>query len=448
MRILHYALGFPPYRTGGLTKYCMDLLLIQKEQGHEVGMLWPGQINFYNNKTSVRQTKYSDGILSFELINPLPVALDEGIKNISAFMKKGDIELYKNFLKTYNPEVVHIHTLMGLHKEFLLAAKDLRIKTVFTTHDYYGLCPKVTLFQNGSTCDDDNGCLNCVNCNKNALSLKKIMIMQSPFYRVLKNSYIIKYLRHRHRREFFNEAIDSNQETKESISKTENYASGYKNLRSYYVSMYELIDMIHFNSTIAQRIYSRYLKPRNSQVINISHKEITDNRKKKKFNGKLKITFLAPTKPFKGFNVLKEALDELWEKGYRDFELNLFSLTNNVSHYMNIQDGYMYEELESIFDNTDILVAPSVWYETFGFTVLEALSYGVPVIVSENVGAKDLLNDNFGYIISGSKESLIKIILDIINNRDQLKKMNKFIYDRFELITMDELNKSILDIYK
>ena len=24
MRILHYALGFPPYRSGGLTKWCDD----------------------------------------------------------------------------------------------------------------------------------------------------------------------------------------------------------------------------------------------------------------------------------------------------------------------------------------------------------------------------------------------------------------------------------------
>ena len=38
MRILHYALGFPPWRTGGLTKYCVDLMLTQKEQGYEVAL--------------------------------------------------------------------------------------------------------------------------------------------------------------------------------------------------------------------------------------------------------------------------------------------------------------------------------------------------------------------------------------------------------------------------
>ena len=33
MKILHYSLGFPPYRSGGLTKFSMDLM---REQIREV----------------------------------------------------------------------------------------------------------------------------------------------------------------------------------------------------------------------------------------------------------------------------------------------------------------------------------------------------------------------------------------------------------------------------
>ena len=136
----------------------------------------------------------------------------------------------------------------------------------------------------------------------------------------------------------------------------------------------------------------------------------------------MKITYLAPAKPFKGFDILKAALDELWEEGHRNFELNIFSLTNKVSPYMNMQDGYKYEELERIFDWTDILIAPSVCYETFGFTVLEALSYGVPVLVSENVGAKDIIN-NEG--VRFSVEDDLKTILEnLIEDRRQLKIIN------------------------
>ena len=39
----------------------------------------------------------------------------------------------------------------------------------------------------------------------------------------------------------------------------------------------------------------------------------------------------------------------------------------------------------------DVFVQPSI-DEGFGMTVFEALSFGLPVVVTENVGANDLLN--------------------------------------------------------
>lgn len=145
MKILHYALGFPPYRTGGLTKYCTDLMLTQAEQGHEVALLWPGQISMIKKQTEIHKEKSWNGIESFEIINPLPVSLDEGILDVEAYTKKTDEAVYLEFLQDYAPDAIHIHTLMGLHKEFIHATNELGIRTVFTTHDYFGLCPKVFL---------------------------------------------------------------------------------------------------------------------------------------------------------------------------------------------------------------------------------------------------------------------------------------------------------------
>ena len=52
MRILHYALGFPPYRSGGLTKWCVDLMVQQAKEGHEVAMLWPGKMGIATKKAA------------------------------------------------------------------------------------------------------------------------------------------------------------------------------------------------------------------------------------------------------------------------------------------------------------------------------------------------------------------------------------------------------------
>ena len=70
MIILHYFLGFPPYRTGGLTKYAFDLMLSLKEKGHDVLALWPGEIKSYKSNPRIKKRKSISGIDNYEIINP------------------------------------------------------------------------------------------------------------------------------------------------------------------------------------------------------------------------------------------------------------------------------------------------------------------------------------------------------------------------------------------
>ena len=46
MRILHYSLGLPPYRSGGLTKYCTDLMIEQAKSDNQILLMFPGHMNF------------------------------------------------------------------------------------------------------------------------------------------------------------------------------------------------------------------------------------------------------------------------------------------------------------------------------------------------------------------------------------------------------------------
>ena len=428
MRILHYFLGFPPYRTGGLTKCSYDIMTSQKNQGDIVFALWPGKMNLFNKKVKIIYRGMFDGIESYELINPLPVPLDEGVKDVDLFMEKCDSAIYEKFLKKLRPDVIHIHTLMGLHKEFILVANKKKVKTVFTSHDYYGICPKVTLYHNKGVCDNKD-CKDCVYCNLNALSIKQIMLIQSPLYRVLKDSAIIKKLRKQHRNEFFSE--DDQPEILMSD-----------------VDMLQNIDLIHFNSTVAESVYCRYLKPKNSVVLSISHKDISDKRDTPhKGDSILRLTCLAPAKPFKGFNIMKQALDELWEEGKRDFILNIFNQVPQLSPYMRISTGqFDYSLLKSIMEESDVLLAPSVWYETFGYTVLEALSFGVPVVVTDHVGAKDIVGDGGVVIPSGSVEALKRTIKSLTPS--YLEKLRENIRNNIKIKTWEMFLKEIKDIYK
>lgn len=73
-------------------------------------------------------------------------------------------------------------------------------------------------------------------------------------------------------------------------------------------------------------------------------------------------------------------------------------------------------------EESDVVITPSVWYETFGYTVLEALSYGVPVIISDHVGAKDIIPEDGGIVFYNDQE-----LKNTINSlaMTRLKEMNR-----------------------
>ena len=441
MRILHYSLGFPPYRSGGLTKFCMDLMIQQIDEGHEVALLWPGRMGFLfrANKVINRgcETYRDHSIRSFEIINPLPVSYDEGIADYESFTREGDISAYMQLFESYRPDVIHIHTLMGLHISFLKAARNKSIRTVFTTHDFFPICPKVTMFRDGDVCADVVDCSFCGDCNSKSLSLNKIRILQSPLYRTMKDSALVKTLRKRHRTQFY--------EDQSYITVKSGFVCrcDYKKLRQHYSDMLNLMDCIHFNSSLTREIYERYFGRLEGSVVAISHYDISDHRKRKMFDDEcIKMRYLGPYNGAKGFFRLRDTLDKLWQTK-KNFRLDVHFDCLGKTEYMKINDRYDYSELESIFDDTDVLIVPSVWYETFGYTVLEALSYGVPVVVTDRVGAKEIMHSGAGIVVNVSDENSL---YDSLNGLDaaKLRSCNESIIANQRIITMSEVSDIII----
>ena len=452
MKILHYSLGFPPYRSGGMTKYVIDLMEEQIKQGHHVSLLWPSTIKIINKKSYIKHSKGSSSIESYELINPLPVPLLNGIEEVDDYIQKCDITIYRNFLENLQPEVIHIHTLMGIHKEFFEVAKELKIKIIYTSHDYFGICPKVNLLYNDVPCNNNEECLKCSECNKSAFSKSKIIILQSSIYRKFKTTKFVKKLKEKYKKSISSQKEklkDGNLMKLESVSKDNKDNEKYIELRKYYLNMFNMVDTFHFNSSLAKDIYFKYINVKDYKIISILHKDIKDNRINKEFKEKLKITYLGPTKAYKGFYLLKKVLDSLYSEGFCELELNIYYSTCDVSKYMNVYDGYNYSELKEIFKKTDLLVAPSIWYETFGFVVIEAYSFGVPVVLTKNVGAKDIIENNkTGIIIGENVNDLKSVIKDLYINRYKLKDMNKeIVKDRNVKLNYENHVKDIVNLY-
>lgn len=442
MKILHYSLGFPPYSRGGLTKYAIDLMEEQVRQGHWAGLLWPGEISDYGNP-QIKERKDIKGIKSYELKNPEYLPQIYGIKDFEKFQIKTDKKIYIDFLKKINPDVIHIHTLMGMHIAFLDAAQELGIKTVYTTHDFFGICPKSTLYFNGKSCEWNKECSGCSVCCENALGIRKMQILQSRIYRNLKNTKIVEKIRKSQKEKVFalEDVYRNADENDKLISKK------YQMLRSGYMEYFDRITTIHFNSSYMKEVFSHYMDVNKGIVCNITHKEIKENfykYNKKLEKGHLAITYMGPIAEYKGYFTLKKALDKLYAEGRKEFTLTIYHEIENPESYMNVKPPYKYEYLDKVMNNADLIVVPHD--VSYGFIVLEALSYGVPVLVTKEVGAKDLIEPGkTGIVCDYSSDSIYEEIKKLLDNPNDIEVMKASVKKEFRVNTIDKHTRELID---
>ncbi len=143
-----------------------------------------------------------------------------------------------------------------------------------------------------------------------------------------------------------------------------------------------------------------------------ANKNIEEIKKKLNLHHKKIILFVGRKCPDKGPMVLIKAVKSIVKK-YPDilciligpdffFGSELVSYTNflkNAIKKYELEKNFMLkgyvndEELDFYFTIADIFVCPSVWNEPFGVVLLEALSYGKPVIASQVGGIPEIIID-------------------------------------------------------
>lgn len=139
----------------------------------------------------------------------------------------------------------------------------------------------------------------------------------------------------------------------------------------------------------------------------------------------------------KGFYYLIEAMNLLRNENIKlDLRtiipnyLNLNQLPKNINL---IENHLSNNELQNLYNKADLIVLPSV-DEGFGMVALEAMSLKKPILITENVGMKDILLkylDNYKkYIIEpGNINDLSNKIYELSTNKSELRHEGKLFYE-------------------
>lgn len=255
--------------------------------------------------------------------------------------------------ETEDPDIVHTHTLSGLSVAVWKLAARKHIPIVHTIRDYYLMCPKTSMFRRNKSCRTI-----CGDCKIFSSTKKKY----SENVRAVVG--ISQFVLDRHTK------------------------AGYFS-----------------KSAIRQVIYNP-----------LESAGLVSDRKP----GPIRFGYVGSLSPHKGAELMLSAFQEM-----PDVPLAVYGHGFIPAYDAEIKRKYALPNIHfmgrdapgNIYANMDVLIVPSLWDEPFGRVVIEANSYGVPVIASRVGGIPEIVQDGINGILyeansAGSlKEAINRFVL-------------------------------------
>lgn len=358
MRILHLIHQYLPEKVGGTELYTQTLARHQVAQGHSVALFTPT-----TSPTSDNRLPITDNDLR---IYRIPVGERSATAVLrSNFHHPALTRAFAQVLIQEKPDVVHGQHLMGL--PFGLARQIHRadIPMVITLHDYWYVCANAQLLTNydETVCQGPNYWLNCARC-----ALARVGHGQAyPLMPVIAPLFAWRHGR----------AQSILQHANALIAPTQFTAGIYRQL-----------------ATLAGNIHV------------IPHGlDLPATMPPKTAHDGLHIAYIGGIAPQKGLHILIEAFNQLTAPhspltahrplltenphltlygdltAFPDYAAHLQQQANHPG--ITFAGRLPHTQLWAALADIDLIVVPTLWYETASLIVQEAFAAGVPVVASD-----------------------------------------------------------------
>lgn len=309
-------------------------------------------------------------------------------------------KIFRNLLNELDPEhtVIHVHGWTKcLSSSIFDVAFRMNFKVILTLHDYFSECPNGGFFQypQNQICTFKPLSLKCITCNCDSRNYF------FKLYRVLRQFVQNKLV---------------------GLPKKLKYAIGVSDF------CVDILKPLFPSSVLIKRIYNP-IEKRNERNNNYYDSDV--------------FLYVGRVSREKGVSVFCRVVEELHLKGIvvGDGSEKPFL----EQKYPNIQfvGWKTRDEVMEYMMNAKVLIFPSLLYETAGLTILEALSCGVPCIVSSKCAGQEFIKCGInGYIYHNYEE--LKICIKNILDR----KLDPSQIDFFEDMSSKKYIKEICDFYE
>jgi glycosyltransferase involved in cell wall biosynthesis len=466
VRILHVGHGYTPFHHGGLLAYVEDLMAAQAAAGHEVAYLCAGR-NYPLLRPHVRRFERG-GVDVHEVVNsPIQIGpLERGTRHPRRDLHEPRVErLFAAVLDEVGPDVVHVQELGRLPSSLLDAARE-RVPVLMTLHDYFPLCPTVKLFDaDGRVCTRLDPAPECVRCCRDAPGALDPIVGTLGYHRRAVEARLPAVERLPKPRDMLRrrraQAEDPVAGAPPAVDEVDGDVEGFRLRRQANVDRLSRVDRLLAVSPRVAAIYAELgVDPARMGTLGLTLTRLRSLRPRRRtaLGRPLRFVTLAGCSTVaKGAHVVAGALEELAAAGLTEDDLTV-SIGGQVdpavagrieeSPLARTLGGYAVSDLDELLEGFDVGIVPSVWEETHGFTGVELLAKGIPVIGNAIGGIVEYTRDGqTGWLNrDASASGLARIMAAIVREPEQVGVLSDRVVElRDELVPPMAVHVAALD---
>jgi glycosyltransferase involved in cell wall biosynthesis len=436
MQILHIGSGFRPWRRGGLVAYAEDLMDEQARRGWSVGYLFAGRQ--YPLSRGPRLRRWSRGdIAMLEVVNsPL---YDHGRQPELEIAEPRLERLLEDVLDERRPEVVHVQELAGLPFSVLDVIRRHGVPAVVTLQDYFPVCSTFKLIDaDGKVCMRREIGADCAATTAADARDPGVLIAATIGYELHERLPLDRVVEPIRRMSGRLGALEARRRARGTPPSP---PAAFQLRRERNLELLSRADCVIAMSHRVREIYARLgLDPARLRTIHLTlaHIERLSPRRMPEPAAGRPLTFATlaglESEP-KGALLLIEAMRLLEDRARAgQFRLLVFGYVDPrfrelVAAAPGIEIGREFgpSALDSILDEVDVGLMPSIWEEAYGYAGVEFLAKGIPVIANAIGGMLDYTREGeTGWLNhSCSPEELARIIAGILDDPAQAARLSE-----------------------
>jgi glycosyltransferase involved in cell wall biosynthesis len=447
--------GFSPWRPGGLIAYAEDLMAAQVARGHDVSYFMTGRHYPFIGGPRLKRWKRG-GVAMHEVVNsPMVAGLEHGTREPDLDISEPRIEAaFARVLAERRPEVLHIQELHALPSSVIEIAHAAGVPMLMTLQDYGPLCTTLRLFDSGGAiCRRREIGADCLERNAEAPTAPGALIDRTIAFEVARarerlhmservDFGFVGPLFGRLRGIAIREgappaAPDEVVEWPPPLDP--GLADAYQRRREVNVERLGLVDRLIAQSPRVAQVY-RSLGVRGDHMstmpFTLGHVERLHPRSMPEPPARLTFATLnGAASQSKGSHTIVAALRALRDAGLEGkFRLRVLghvdpAVEDELAGFdcVELRGLYRRDELDSVLDDVDVGVIPSMWEEALGYIGLELIAKGIPVIANPLGGIVEYAREGQTAWLNGpcTGEGLAEIMAALVRDPAEVVAMHE-----------------------